>query len=492
MKNNIKWIAIQLIVILAVVACSDDFFNESPSDRVTPDKSYNSLVEAELFCQAPIAILQDVMPQLVFACDLLADQTTTTENSNSFWQDINNHNFSSSNPYLDPSALYQVIINTNESLLHVDSIANKDKDITEVDLNVIKCNLIGVRSWAYFTLARLYGEVAYLKDNLPAYSQDKVIYVTREAILDTLINDLLPYLDNDHLEADDQYLIFRSLPMYNKALIGEIYLEKQDYTNAATYLKMAIEGWDNQVGIYKITSTFAKKNWSNIFISYNASEVMSYIPFYYGQKQPNPIELWYGLNYEYQAKPSENIINLFNSQIDQLNKNTGDIYRGLDVSFRIVDEMPIVNKYSLDESSTWELGSYIILYRAADIHLLLAEALNRSGSSLVALNIMNRGHKTFPNWSENAGIRGRAYLQPREVPEGVDSVTFIEDLIIEERSMELAFEGKRWFDLMRLARRRGNEYLADRVAAKFTDPSAAQRVREKLMNEQNWYIPFVK
>lgn len=492
MKNKIKWIAIQLLVVFAMGACSDDFFNESPSDRVTPDKSYNSLVEAELFTQAPLAILQDVVPQLVFACDLLADQTITTEKANASWRSINNHDFSTNNPYLDPSALYQVVINANESLLYVDSIVNKDKDITETDLYVIKCNLIGMRSWAYFMLARLYGEVAYLKDNLPNYSQDKVAYVSRESILDTLINNLLPYLDNDRLEADNQYLYFRTLPMYNKALIGEIYLEKQDYVNAATYLRMAIEGWENTTSIYKVTNTYAKKSWSEIFIDYSAVEVMSFVPFYYGQKQPNPIELWYGFEYEYQAKPTDNIINLFNSQIDQVKKNSGDVYRGLDVSFRIVDEMPIVNKYSLDESSTWELGSYIILYRAADIHLLLAEALNRSGSSLVALNIMNRGHKTFPNWSENAGIRGRAYLQPREVPEGVDSVTFIEDLIIEERSMELAFEGKRWFDLMRLARRRGNEYLADRVAAKFTDPSAAQRVREKLMNEQNWYIPFVK
>jgi len=492
MKNKFKWIFIQLVIIFMFGACSEDFFNESPSDRVTPDQSLNSLVEAELACQAPIAILQDIMPQLVFACDLLTDQTVTTDKANANWESINNHEFSTSNPYLNPSALYQVIINTNESLLYVDSIITKDKDITETDILVIKCNLIGIRSWAYFTLARLYGEVAYLKDNLPSYSEDKVVYVSREAIMDTLITHLLPYLENDHLEANNQYLFFRSLPMYNKALIGEIYLEKQDYVNAATYLRMAIEGWENTKSIYKVTATFAKKSWKDIFINYSASEVMSYIPFYYGQKQPNPIEIWYGTDYEYQAKPSDNIMNLFNSQIDQVNKSNGDVFRGLDVSFKMVNDLPVVNKYSLDESRTWELGSYLVLYRAADIHLLFAEAMNRSGSSSIALDILNAGYKQFPNWSENIGIRGRAYLQKRTVPEGVDSVTYIEDLIVEERSMELAFEGKRWFDLMRLARRRGNSYLADRVASKFTDPNQANIIREKLINEQNWYFPFKK
>jgi len=70
MKNKLKWIVIQLVVIIAFGACSDDFFNEIPSDRVNPDQSLNSMAEAELACEAPLAILQDVMPQMVFACDL--------------------------------------------------------------------------------------------------------------------------------------------------------------------------------------------------------------------------------------------------------------------------------------------------------------------------------------------------------------------------------------------------------------------------------------
>jgi hypothetical protein len=67
---------------------------------------------------------------------------------------------------------------------------------------------------------------------------------------------------------------------------------------------------------------------------------------------------------------------------------------------------------------------------------------------------------------------------------------YLEDLIVQERSLELAFEGKRWFDLQRIARRRGDPaYLADRVAAKYSDPVTRERVRTYLMNEQNWYFP---
>jgi hypothetical protein len=102
----------------------------------------------------------------------------------------------------------------------------------------------------------------------------------------------------------------------------------------------------------------------------------------------------------------------------------------------------------------------------------------------------------FTKWANNLGVRGRVYLKSREVPER-DSIPqeertlLIEDYIIAERAMELAFEGKRWFDLVRIAERRNDpEYLANKVAAKFEGTSQYEAIRSKLMNPSNWYLPF--
>jgi hypothetical protein len=61
---------------------------------------------------------------------------------------------------------------------------------------------------------------------------------------------------------------------------------------------------------------------------------------------------------------------------------------------------------------------------------------------------------------------------------------------MDERALELAYEGKRWFDLVRIANRRNDPaYLADKVAAKFAGTSNYDAIRSKLMNPASWYLP---
>ena len=66
----------------------------------------------------------------------------------------------------------------------------------------------------------------------------------------------------------------------------------------------------------------------------------------------------------------------------------------------------------------------------------------------------------------------------------------VEDLIIDEMGLELAFEGTRFSDLCRVALRRGNpDYLAERVSKRHNG-TVDGKLRSRLQNKNNWFLPL--
>ena len=83
---------------------------------------------------------------------------------------------------------------------------------------------------------------------------------------------------------------------------------------------------------------------------------------------------------------------------------------------------------SYQNSANW------IIYRLSDVLLMKAEALSQIGRYSEALAIVNN-------------IRKERNMNSKSCSESAQD---FEDLIMQERALELAFEGKRWFDLMRI------------------------------------------
>jgi hypothetical protein len=518
-KINVYQLVALLAIVFAISSCSDQFYDEKAGERITPDQHYKSITDASNSAMGAFAPLREIMPQMIMLDGLRSDQMVPGHGSDGYLEAINRQEFTLDNPYIDASAYYKVIINCNEVLANIHKVNELDRNFTPFLLNTFKGALITLRGWSYLTLVKLYGEAAWIDGTYSGLPVGlKQTFITKDAMIDTLIHQLTPYVYDPSV--GKEFVEFDFSPIMNtKAVLGELYLEKSDYVNAVKYLKLACESFLNQPTVFKVDKAYTKEAWKNIFIGaeYQGNENLSYVSYNLYENQINPLPRWLMSSDLYLVKPAQSLVDSFKVQI-QANKKIGDLYRGQSITYdTIATGEPYISKYSLDKGQ--EFSTDIVITRAADLHLELAEALNRTGNpadenlALILLNAGFSNEKTKPTayakWSGNLGIRGRAYLAPKVVPdsvyetpgvvgkrvklEGIARTEYIEDLIMSERGMELAFEGHRWFDLVRVANRRGKpEYLADKVASKFTDPSMAEQVKSKLMIPANWYLPLKK
>jgi starch-binding outer membrane protein, SusD/RagB family len=508
-RNTIFRLLAVATVICTSYSCSDDLFTEQPGNRITPDQHYRSLNDLSNSAVGIYSQLQTAMPRLLLVDGLRSDLMDVTINADPYMNDLNEQKLSASNPYIDGVDFYKAIININEMIKHVNEVwINEPTSITYLPKQVNGV-LIAFRAWCYFTLVQMYGEAAFISDNMASLETNQV-FLNKKDLIDTLINQLRPYLLIKSTEGQEV-----SFGPDVKIMAGELYLENGQYYNnyydsAALYLRRGMELQDQRyLSYYKVSTTYQMISWKDIFRSkFGWEENYDEIPFFSHNDQSNDFVGW---TLNYLVKPTQILIDSYKKQIPVDTTKVGDIFRGKGVT---VDTIPnkneyYISKYNIEKGDPF--SSRIPYFRAADFHLLLAEALVNMATpdTAAAMALMNDGiskaagstiTKFPPTWSVNLGIRSRVGLLQRRIPLHVDitnpdSVRYaIEDLILEERALELAYEGKRWFDLVRIAERRNDpNYLATKVALKFGDynvpGSKAERILNILKDKANWYLP---
>lgn len=187
---------------------------------------------------------------------------------------------------------------------------------------------------------------------------------------------------------------------------------------------------------------------------------------------------------------------------------------------RTSNEIQTIDKFNSDG---------VTLYRANMVYLRYAEALNRAGYPQSAFAVLKYGlyddvvgkqiddaeraaAGTLINFNiddftvdNTQGVHSRGcgnaecdtlYQIPQPataLATRADTVAYqiplVEDLIVSEMALEGAFEGYRFYDLMRVALRRGNPaYLADPVSRRDGIPN--EQLRSLLLDTNNWYLPI--
>lgn len=322
-----------------------------------------------------------------------------------------------------------------------------------------------MRALAYFELVRYYGEVPVY---LHLINNTKEIYVKKSPVQDVynlIIDDAKAAIDN--LDAP----VFPQNGMATKGaaltLLADAYINLQRFAEAEPLLKQVTQmGYDLMANYADVFAPTLKNNKESIFeIQYNAglatpqasNFIYNFIPRMSNSTgitgvNQNTITDLGGFN-----TPTQDLINSYETGDNRLNASIGiaegswnssnDFVPSSNTAGAAVKSIvgytppagkvgrPFPRKFLHAHSLPNQTNENWPVYRYAEVLLMLAEALNEQNKPAEALVQLNK-------------VRDRAFGAGVSPVTTTDQNT-LRSIILHERRVELAFENKRWIDLVR-------------------------------------------
>jgi hypothetical protein len=292
-----------------------------------------------------------------------------------------------------------------------------------------------LRALMYFNLVRVYGDVPLvlteITDPLQGYTYGRapVAEVYAQIIKD--LTDAEAVLPPSYTGLN----VGRATRGAAKGLLGKVYLTRRQYADAATKLREVIDA-----GTYDLLPNYAdlfrpanKNSRESLFeVQYKKGAIGEGSNFgntYAPENSGNAVIQFGGGG---NNRPTADLVNAYEAGDPRRNASLATSYvnaQGVRIDYNYIRkylDAPVTNG---DAEDNW----YVLRY--ADILLLYAEALNESGQTAQALPYLNQ-------------VRQRAQLAPRTGLGQAELRLALE----QERRVELAFEGHRWFDLVRTGR----------------------------------------
>lgn len=103
--------------------------------------------------------------------------------------------------------------------------------------------------------------------------------------------------------------------------------------------------------------------------------------------------------------------------------------------------------------------------------------------------------KPDPVDEDGDGIPDEPVIITKDTPELIKTQQeFVDSLLLNECGLELAFEGPRFYDIMRFAfhqtKKTPEEFLAEKVATRRGKDKVDETLKSRLMNRNNWYLKW--
>ncbi len=336
---------------------------------------------------------------------------------------------------------YQIIARTNQVLALIDGV-----DFNPDSKNNVRGQALFLRAYAYFELARYFGSVPLHLTPVENREQAALPLSSEDEIYAQIISDLTAAVPLLPLKSAQQP--GRVTSGAARMLLANVYIVRQNWAEAETLLKEIVNSGEYSL-IPEYANVFSgnssnKNNSESVFEvqflegpeGLNGSFIYNFMPRPITETELQPItgtSNTQALDGEGNNVPTPDMIAAYEAGDKRKDVSIG--YVRLSGSFREDKVHPYIKKYAKAHSLHGNHGTNWPIYRYAEVLLFLAEALNEQGKSGEAKGYLDQ-------------VRDRAGLAASPAAGQSD----LREAIFRERRVELAFENKRWFDIVRTDR----------------------------------------
>jgi len=495
MKTYIFKITLLLIVLSGLSSCTDWLTIKPDGKVVLPDfwKSESDVEAVVATCYRGM-LDDEFMRRVIVWGELRSDNLISGNGSWDSESKVLQANIIPTNDFCRWGIFYTIINYCNSVLYYAPTVV--DPNFTTSKLHAKEAEALALRALCYFYLVRTYKNVPLITEpSLSDVQNYKVAQSTEDEVLDRIEADLL--------QAEDWAMLAYGTVQYTKgritknavrALLADVYLWRNNYTQCIDYCdriindKLQVNSTAEKVSDLLILDD--DNPFSQIFGLKNSDESIFELQFSENNKVNQKVYDYYGTMYnnagQFSATTSIGSTYSVYPKTDVRRKdNFKDLaVNGLYTIFKYAGQYRSENNQGVSTYTYRNTTSNWIFYRLTDILLMKAEALvqlHRDDNDLLeALHLVNTTYmRSNPTVALTDTLKMDVY----------SSKQAMEELVLLERQRELMFEGKRWFDLLRMARRDGNSTrLLAKVISKYTDNQTT--IKSKMSDMDALYMPI--
>ena len=459
--RNIKLPIIAFILMISFFSCNE-WLDLEPENQLVQQEFWKKKEDVAAVMAAMYNAYRDCSRDLWIWGELRADMLVFNGPTVGNFRQIANGEILPTNSAISWTKFYNAINLANTIMVFSEGVVPLDETFDYKTQRGYEAEALFIRSKAYFDLVRIWKEVPLV---LQASNADTVSFSiaksTEAEILSQIEKDLIRAktiaFKDEFADIPEMYKGRANIHSIN-ALLADVYLWGEQYQKCVETCDEIINS-----GKFQLQN---ENDWFYLYFPGNASESI--------------FEIQYNELYENETSPiSTSLIPVVGSAQVALSPIAQELFGITDI--RKGSPNPL-SKYQFQDLKTRlkrtsnQRDANIIYYRYADILLMKADAL-------AELGLFNES-----NFYINE-ILQRATLPPMNIE---PNIVAFRSIILEERSKEFILEGKRWFDVLRYAKRnnfQNKNYIIQMILAG-ADVKQRPILRSKILDPMSYYLPI--